>query len=197
MRRRFLFPALTLFGIGPSFGQVRIHDPVISVLAKPYGIERRIEIESIDALYCAEDGEKRLVFTLRSSGVKEVQLKQPDFSLDIVLPDGSWASLGTLSGCGICFPITGDKQTTSRTYVAKLKSELRRKDLEAYLKQTAAAGSRVRMLGEAELVVGNEKDAEFSKKGLSLEVSGRLCLADNFKALTRSCSSLLPKPGQR
>ncbi len=193
MLRIFVF--LTIAGLGTAVAEVRIHDPVVSLLAKPYGIEERIQLESIDALYSAPNGDKRLVFTLRNSGVKEVRLRQPDFSLDIVMPDGRWASLGSLGGCSICFPVTGDSETASRTYVAALESGLGSDDLETHLRRTAASGRQVRLVGTAEMLVVSDDRVEFSKKNLKLEVHGPLKLSRNFRARSRPDSADLPGTG--
>lgn len=197
MIRKFTVSTLACIVLSPASGQVKIHDPVVSVLAKPYGIEKRIKLESIDGLYHAKDGGKRLKFTLRSSGVKHVRLNRPDFSLDIVMPDGSWASLGSLGGCRIDFPVTGETKTTNRTYIATLKSRLGSDDLEAYLERAAASGKRVRLLGKAEMVVSSDGSIEFSKKNLKLEVHGPLRLSSSFGVHSKASSGELPELGLR
>lgn len=189
--------ALALMTIPGAQAQVRIHDAAVRLLAKPFGIEKRIELQSIDALHCAEDGSKRLVFTLRSSGVKEVVLKQPEFSLDIVLPDGSWASLGILSGSTITFPLTGKTVKKSRTYVADFKSTLTRSDIEAYLRQAAGSDAGIRLLGDAEMRVNSNGKTEFSKKDLRLELGGRTTLSGDFRSVQHTSARQLPKVGRR
>ncbi|MBK1828740.1 hypothetical protein [Haloferula rosea] len=193
---------LPIFGLGlilmhASHAQVRIHDTAVRLLAKPFGIEKRIQLESIDALHCAADGTKRITLTLRNSGVKEVVLNDPSFSLDIVLPDGNWASLGTVGGASITFPITGKDHTVSRTYVATFDSKLKRADLEAYLRDSAKSSGRLRLLGRADMLVNSGGKTEFSKKNLKLEVAGVTTLATHFKAVSVSRADQLPTVGRR
>jgi len=193
---RFLpIACLCTLAIGAASAQVRIHDPAVRLLAKPFGIEKRIQLESIDGIHCAKDGSKRIAFTLRNSGVKEVVLKNPVFSLDIVLPDGSWASLGSISGASITFPITGKTKEARRSYVAELTSNLKRADLEGYLRQAAKTSARVRLLGKAEMNVNNRGKTEFSKKNLKLEVGATTTLGKSFKAVDVTRSSELPTTG--
>ncbi|MEP4077953.1 hypothetical protein [Haloferula sp.] len=188
---------LAFIAAGESGAQVKIHDMAVKLLAKPYGIEKRIELESVDGLHCASDGTKHLAFTLRSSGVKEVVLRHPSFSLDITLPNKGWASIGSLSGCSITFPVTGDSRKESRSYVASFKSDLSPSDLESYLRQAAASGARVRLLGQADMAVGSNGKSEFSKKNLKLELTARTILSGKFKSVIYSSADKLPKVGCR
>jgi hypothetical protein len=181
----------------PALSQVKIHDTAVSLLAKPFGIEKRIQLQSLDALHSARDGSKRLSFTLRSSGVKEVILKDPEFSLDIVLPDGNWASLGTLRSNKITFPASGETKKVSRSYTAELDSHLNGSDIIGHLKAAAASGCRLRLLGKAEMVVSSNGRRNFSKKGLELELCGKTVLAKNFKITQHQSARELPKVGRR
>ena len=181
----------------PGQAQVRIHDTAVRLLAKPFGIEKRIQLESIDELHCAADGSKRITLTLRNSGVKEVVLNDPSFSLDIVLPNGSWASLGTVSGASITFPITGKDHTVARTYVANFTSKLKRADLEAYLRDAARTSAKIRLLGQADMLVNSGGKTEFSKEDLKLEVASKTTLAKDFKAVSVSRADQLPTVGKR
>ena len=197
MRWLLLLLGITFGALGAASAQVRIHDVGVRMLAKPFGIEKRIELESIDGLYCNGSDTKRLVFTLRNSGVKEVVLKKPEFSFDVVLRDGSWASLGTLKGCQITFPQTGGSNRTSRTYTAEFHSKLTRSDLESYLRQSAGSSTLVRLLGKAELVVRDQSRTDFSKKNVKLELSGPMNFSKGFKSVSVGLGNSLPKPGRR
>lgn len=195
MARILLFLGVCLISLSTATAQVRIHDTAVRLLAKPFGIEKRIEFVSIDRLFGAPDGTKRIQFTLRNSGVKEVTLKQPVFSLDLILPDGTWASLGSLSGAEIVFPITGESKKVTRTYVAELKSQLMLTDIKAYLRDGATSATRVRLLGCAEMSVGSDGESEFTKENLKLELGGRLALSPGFKAIEVPSAKKLPKVG--
>lgn len=197
MCRRLLFLAAALMIVSDVQAQVKIHDVGVRLLAKPYGIEKRIELQKIDSVHFSADGTKRLTFTLRSSGVKEVVLKKPVFSLDIVLPDGSWASLGSLSGCRITFPLTGSSNKKISTYVAEFKTKLSGSDIANYLRQAAASGARLRLIGRAEMLVNNGNKTEFSKKNLKLELGGTTKLCGNFDAVACASSRELPTVGKR
>lgn len=192
-----LFLGVCLISLNNVTAQVRIHDTAVRLLAKPFGIEKRIELISIDGLFGSPDGTKRIQFTLRNSGVKEVTLKQPVFSLDLVLPDGTWASLGSLSGAEIIFPITDESKKVTHTYMAKFESKLPLSDIQAYLRDGAATTTRVRLLGHAEMNVGSGGKSEFTKKNLKLELGGRLNLSPDFKAVEVPSATQLPTVGKQ
>lgn len=187
----------TIVFLGQATAQVRIHDPAVRLLAKPFGIEKRINLQSIDGLYCNGSENKRLVFTLRNSGVKEVVLEHPSFSLDVVLPNGEWASLGTLEGCRIIFPKTGSSKETSRTYTAELQSTLKRSDIESYLRQSARSSNPVRLMGKAKLVVQDDGRVDFTKKNVKFELKGPMNFSEDFKSVAVSSGGKLPATGQR
>ena len=130
-------------------------------------------------------------------GVKEVTLKQPVFSLDLILPDGKWASLGSIKGASITFPITGESKEATRTYFADFKSQIPLTDLNAYLRDGATTATRVRLLGHAEMTVGSDGKSEFTKKNLKLELGGRLALSPDFKAIEVSDAARVPKIGRQ
>lgn len=188
---------LVLTFLAPSMAQVVIHDPAIRLLAKPFGIEKRIRLQSIDMIHSGPDDAKFLVFTLENSGVKEVQLKNPSFSLDITLPDGEWASLGELSGCLLTFPVTEGEQKIKRTYTAAFESHLSCDDVSAYLRRAAREGAPMRLIGKAEMEVCTPGKTNFSKKGLKLELSGPVLLKDGFKAVKHPTAKTLPKVGAK
>lgn len=181
--------------LGSAQAQVRIHDPAVRLLAKPFGIEKRINLQSIDGLYCNGSENKRIVFTLRNSGVKEVVLENPSFSLDVVLPNGEWASLGTLEGCRITFPKTGSSKETSRTYTAELQSTLTRSDIESYLRQSARSSTPVRLMGKAKLVVQDDGRVDFTKKNVKFELKGPMSFSEDFKSVAVSKGQALPESG--
>jgi hypothetical protein len=186
---------LVLTLLTPAIGEVVIHDPAVRLLAKPFGIEKRIRLHCIDMIHSGPDDEKRLVFTLENSGFKEVLLKNPSFSLDIILPDGNWASLGELSGCMITFPVTDEKQQHSRTYTADFKSNLSCDDVSSYLRQAAQEGSPMRLIGKAEMEVRTQGKINFAKKGLKLELTGPVVLKEEFKVVKHRAAKTLPKAG--
>ena len=197
MPRLIAFLVSLLFATSVATAQVKIHDTAVSILAKPFKIAERIELESVDLIHGAPDGSKRLIFTLRSSGVKEVVLKDPEFSLDVVMPDGNWASLGTLSGCSITFPASGKTTKESRTYVANLGINHTCTDISRYLQQAAKSGSQLRMIGKAEMSVNSNGRTDFSKDGLKLELCGTTVLDPGFKVVDHKSARMLPKTGCR
>lgn len=197
MSRCLLQLTLLLAFLTPAVGQVVIHDPGVRLLAKPFGIEKRIRLHCIDMVHCAPDDTKRLVFTLKNSGFKEVLLKSPSFSLDIILPDGTWASLGELSGCMITFPVTDGEQKINRTYTVDFKSNLSCDDVSSYLRQAAREGAPMRLIGKAEMEVRTQAKTDFSKKGLKLELVGPVVLRDEFKAVKHKTAKTLPEVGAK
>lgn len=194
LRRVLLFLLVACLPLG---AQVKIHDPIVSLMAKPFGIGERIKLQSFDAVHCAPDGSKRLVFTLESAGVKQVTLRNPGFRFEIVLPNGKWASLGELHGSRITFPVTGDDKSVRRTYVAELRTQLTCADLSGYLRQAAAANAPVRLVGRATMTVGDPADPEFEKKKLKLELGGRVALGDGFFVKEHARADRLPEIGVR
>ncbi|MFC7338809.1 hypothetical protein ACFQY0_16555 [Haloferula chungangensis] len=189
--------ALGLALLVPASSDVIIHHHGVRLLAKPFGIEKRIRLLSIDTIHLAADGSMRLDFTLENSGVKEVLLANPSFSFDIILPDGQWASLGQLCGCLITFPVTEDDQKLKRSYTAEFKSELSSKDLTSYLKQAAANGAPMRLLGHADMTVRSGGKPSFNRKGLKLELDGPVILGAKFAVKKHQTTDSMPKLGAR
>lgn len=183
--------------LSPTLGDVIIHDPAVRILAKPFGIEKRIRLQCIDMIHGAPDGSKRLVFTLENSGVKEVLLKNPAFSFDIILPDGKWASLGQMSGCQITFPVTDGDQKHNRTYTADFQSNLSFEDIGSYLRRAANESSPMRLVGKAEMSVRSNGRTQFTNKGLKLELIGPVLLNDRFKVVEHKTTKTMPKVGAK
>lgn len=188
-------PALVLCLAGSLGAEVRIHDGPVRLLAMPFGIEERIELKSIDAVHGGPEGEGRLVFTLRSSGVKKVVLRDPVFRLELQGPDGEWMSLGELRGSLITFPLTGEDRSVDLRHVAQLQSHLGAKDLGGHLRAAATHERPIRLVGHATMEVGKGDKVEFRKKDLKLELRGTTRLAEDFSAVRHEAAAGLPETG--
>lgn len=193
---RVLF-CLALCSVAVASAEVRIHDPMVRLLAKPFGIEERIQLLSIDAVHGAPCGGMRIALTLRSSGVKKVVLKQPRFRLEVVGPEGNWLRLGELSGKGITFPLTGDGHSVDHRHVAALESHLDCRQLAGYLRDAARNGRRLRLVGQATMEVGEGDKVEFRKKDLKFELRARTTLSQGFGARSHDDAGELPQIGPR
>lgn len=190
---RFL-PFLLLLA-APLSAQVKIHDPIVSTLAKPYGIERRITLKSIDAVHFGPNGSGRLVLTLENSGVKEVALDGPEFAFECVGADGSYEKLGDLKAGQIIFPNTGGDTTVRRQHVVELSPSVENAELVKRLRAAAKRGSKVRLIGRSDMRVEMGEESDFKRKGLKLELGGTARLGSGFKPEWHRKASQLPACG--
>ncbi|WP_338686561.1 hypothetical protein [Haloferula helveola] len=179
----------------PASAEVKIHDPVVSVLAKPYGIEKRIRLASIDALHFGPDGKSRMVLTLESSGVKEVTLNRPAFRVECGDASGKRETLGELQVGQIVFPVTDGNEVVRRSYVVELRSELSGAEFTRKIREAAGAGRPIRFIGRSDMVVRSDGAEDFSRGGLKLELSGTTRLGRSFKPMWHSSVKKLPACG--
>jgi len=191
---RTLLLALCLLPLSAR-GQARIHDPIVSLLAKPYGIEERIELRSIDAVHFGPDGSGRLVLTIRNSGVKRVRLKEPRFEIDVVGADGRRVVLGELRAEEILFPFTGGDRQVTRRHVVRFRPELSSTEVTRHLREASKGGRRVRLLGRAGLEVPRDNGDLFVREDLKFELGGRARLGEGFKPVWHRSRRRLPECG--
>ena len=185
------------FAVLPASAEVKIHDPVVSVLAKPYGIEKRIRLASIDALHFGPEDKSRMVLTLENFGVKEVTLNRPVFRVESGDAAGKRETLGELQVGQIVFPVTDGNEVVRRSYVVELRSDLSGAELTRKLREAAAAGRPIRFIGRSDMVVRSDGSEEFNRGGLKLELSGTARLGRSFKPVWHSSVKRLPACGRK
>ena len=179
----------------PAFGQARIHDPIVRMLAKPYGIEDRICLKSIDGAHFCQDGTARLLLTLENSGVKEVVLVDPVFQLDVADSRGNHTNLGSLSVSKITFPVTADDQRVLRRYVVAFQPALKPEEVVWHLKSASQSGTRLRLLGHAGMTVDRGGGKLFQRDRLKFELAGVTRLGRSFDPVFCRKPSQLPTCG--
>lgn len=186
-----------LLAAGPVSAQVRIHDPVVRMLAKPYGIEERIRLASIDDMDFGPEGSGRLTLSLANSGVKEVRLEHPEFRMEVRTAEGQWVDLGRLEATEILFPLTGDDRSVTRKYVVDFKPASASAEVVKRLRQAAAEGRRFRLVGRAGLRVALGESRDFHRNSVTLELGGLTRLAKTFSPRWHRNSKALPAIGFR
>lgn len=179
----------------PAMAEVKIHDPLVSLLAKPYGVAKRIKLHHIDALHFGPGGGVRLVMTLENSGVKPVTLERPGFRLEVADAAGRWVDLGELSTPEIRFPVTPEHHVVRQTYVVDLKPALPDAEIVRLLRDSAQREGRIRLIGRSGMRVGRDGKQEFQRKNLKLELTGTCCLAKGFKWIRHRNENALPDCG--
>ncbi len=181
----------------PLMGQVKIHDPLVSVMAKPYGIERRITLKSIDKVHFGPEGGGRLELTLENSGVKRVTLRRPSFQLECAGADGRYRVLADLECEEIVFPVTEEDRTVRRRHVVKMSPRVASDRLVKALREAAKAQRPVRLIGRADMSVKMDEEDDFNRRKLKLELRGATRLGQGFKPEWYRRSASLPKCGAR
>lgn len=179
----------------PAFGQARIHDPFVRMLARPYGIEDRICLKSIDGAHFCRDGTARLVLTLENSGVKEVVLVDPVFQLDVADPRGNHTNLGSLSVSKITFPVTPDEEKVLRRYVVVFQPALEPAEVVRHLRSASRDGARLRLLGHAGMTVDRGGGKLFKRSSLKFELGGVTRLGPGFEPVFCRNPGQLPACG--
>jgi hypothetical protein len=177
--------------------QVRIHDPVVRVLAKPYGIERRIQLVAFEDADFGPEGSGRLTVSLRNSGVKRVTLEQPVFRLEVAGADGRWEDLGELRIGEIVFPMTGEERSVTRRHVVDFRPRSGGAEAIKRLRAAAAAGRAFRFKGHAGMRVKLGEARDFHREKLGLELGGTVSLGKGFSPRWHRSEKSLPEVGRR
>jgi|GEM_PF-4387383 len=197
MLRSILLPLLAVLTPTVAPAQVKIHDPVVRLLAKPYGVERRIQLEAFEDIDFGPEGSGRLGVRLRNSGVKQVTLEKPEFRLEVADESGSWVDLGRLRVPELQFPVTGEDRCVTRRYVVDFQPACGGAEVVKRLRAAAAAGRAFRFVGRSGMRVKLGDKRDFHRASLKLELGGRVALGKGFSPKWHRSRKALPTVGFR